>query len=179
MNPKRLLSCLASILLVSPLAFGDTIANWTFETSQPGAVTLPASPGAGTWLTNIAAENGIGTAAGWHAGATTYSSPAGNASFHSFSSTVWTNVGDCYQFAVSSVGFQNIAVSYDQTSSGSGPRDFIFSYSTDGVIFTPFGSTYIVLTNASSANNEGSGKSTSAWSSSGSQQSVLHPMTFD
>lgn len=173
MNPKRLLSCLASILLVSPLAFGDTIANWTFETSQPGAVTLPASPGAGTWLTNIAAENGIGTAAGWHAGATTYSSPAGNASFHSFSSTVWTNVGDCYQFAVSSVGFQNIAVSYDQTSSGSGPRDFIFSYSTDGVIFTPFGSTYIVLTNASSANNEGSGKSTSAWSSSGSQQSAF------
>lgn len=150
-----------------------TLAQWTFETSQPGVVTLPASPGAGIWLTNIAAEVGSGTAAGFHAGATTYSSPAGNASSHSFSSTVWTNIGDCCQFAVSTISFTNVAVSYDQTSSGTGPRDFIFSYSTDGTTFTPVGSTYIVLTNATAANNEGSGKSTSPWSSSGSRQSAF------
>jgi hypothetical protein len=81
-------------------------------------------------------------------------------------------MGDFYQFAVSTLGFQNVTVAYDQAGSATGPRDFIFSFSTDGVNFTPVGPAYIVLTNNTSANNEGSGKSTSAWSSTGSQQSA-------
>ncbi len=172
MNSKRLLSCLATLLLTSTFASADTIAKWTFETSQPAV-----SPGAGVWITNIAAEVGNGTAAGWHAGNAAYTSPTGNGSAHSFSSTAWAS-GDSYQFAVSTIGFQNVNVAYDQTGSPTGPRDFIFSYSTDGVHFTTFGSSYIVLTNNASANNEGSGKSTSAWNSSGSQQSA-YALAFD
>ncbi|HYA79233.1 MAG TPA: hypothetical protein VED19_01835 [Candidatus Nitrosopolaris sp.] len=163
---KPLLSCLAALLLASPIVLADTIAKWTFETSVPAG-----TPGAGVWITNVAAEVGSGMAAGLHAGNATYSSSAGNGSAHSFSSTAWA-MGDFYQFAVSTIGFQNVTVGYDQTGSATGPRDFVFSYSTDGMSFTPVGPAYIVLTNSASANNEGSGKSTSAWNSSGSQQSA-------
>ncbi|MGO9587998.1 MAG: hypothetical protein ACLP2Y_17600 [Limisphaerales bacterium] len=172
MTSKRLLPCLAALLLASPIASADTIAEWTFETSLPAG-----TPGAGVWITNIAAEVGSGTAAGLHAGNATYSTPVGNGSAHSFSSTAWA-VGDFYQFAVSTLGFQNVTVAYDQAGSATGPRDFLFSFSTDGISFTPVGSSYIVLTNSASANNEGSGKSTSVWSSSGSQQSV-YTFSFD
>jgi hypothetical protein len=143
MNLKRLLPCLAAILLASPLAFADTIAKWTFETSQPGVVSGPASPGAGVWITNIVAETPTGIASGLHAGAATYSSPAGNGSAKSFSSQTWA-VGDFYQFVVRTVGFQNVTVSYDQISSPTGPGIFAFEYSTDGSTFSQFGSTYIV-----------------------------------
>ena len=172
MNSKHLLTCLAALLLASPLALADTIANWTFETSQPAG-----SPGAGAWITNIAAEVGPGVAAGRHAGNATYSTPAGNGSAHAFSSTAWAS-GDFYQFAVNTLGFQSVTVAFDQTGSATGPRDFQFSFSTDGVNFTTVGPTYIVLTNSASANNEGSGKSTSVWSSTGSQQSA-YTVTFD
>jgi hypothetical protein len=172
MNSKRLLSCLAPMLLASSFALADTIAKWNFETNQPAG-----APGAGVWVTNIAADIGAGTAAGWHAGSATYSSPPGNGSANSFSSAAWAT-GDSYQFAVSTIGFQNVTVAYDQAGSATGPRDFIFSYSTDGIHFTASGSSYIVLTNNTSANNEGSGKSTSAWSSSGSQQSA-YALMFD
>jgi hypothetical protein len=138
MNLKRLLPCLAAILLASPLAFGDTIAKWTFETSLPAG-----TPGTATWFTNIVAEQPTGTAGGLHAGAATYSSTAGNGSSHSFSANTWA-VGDFAQFVVSTRGFQNVTVSFDQISSATGPGVCALQYSTDGVTFTQFGSTYIV-----------------------------------
>src|SRR5262249_6268835 len=67
------------------------IADWTFETSQP----TTAGP--------FNAEIGSGQATGHHAGAAVYSTPVGNGSAHSFSSTVWA-VGDYYQFEVSTLG---------------------------------------------------------------------------
>lgn len=133
-----ILTCFVALLLAASTVSASVIATWTFETSQPGVVDLPASPGAGVWITNITAETGSGTAAGLHAAASTYSSPAGNASSHSFSSTAW-GVGDCYQFAVSTVGLTHIIVSFDSTSSGTGPANFNLAYSTDGVNFTVFG----------------------------------------
>jgi hypothetical protein len=112
-----------------------TISQWTFETSVPAT--------AGDHL----AEGGVapGWARGSHAGATTYSNPLGNGSAESFSSTVWA-VGDYYEFQVSTIGFADISLSWDQTSSATGPRDFRLSYSTDGSTFTPF-SDYRVLLN--------------------------------
>ncbi len=143
-----------------------TIAQWTFETTQPAG-----TPGAGIWLTNIAAEVGSGTASAWHAGAATYSSPAGNGSAHSFSANTWA-VGDFYQFSVKTVGFTGIGISYDQTSSSTGPNRFSLQHSTDGVTFSTFGSSFLVLTNATSANNSDTGLLTGPWSSGGAVQSA-------
>src|SRR5262249_15573774 len=109
-------------------AMAGTIANWTFETSQP----VTAGP--------VAPEAGVGSALGSHAGTSTYSSPAGNGSAHSFSSNVWA-IGDYYQFQVSTVGQSQIGLVFDQTSSGTGPRDFKVAYSTNGTTFTDTGFT--------------------------------------
>ncbi len=141
MNTKSLLSCLAAMLLASPIALADTIAKWTFETSQPAG-----SPGTSAWITNIVAEVGTGTAAGWHAGNATYSSVTGNGSEKAFSSQIW-GAGDFYQFAVGTMGFQSLSLAFDITRSPTGPGTFALQYSTDGTAFTPFGSAFLILTN--------------------------------
>jgi len=149
MKLKHLITCLAAVLFSASAAIAQTtIAKWTFETSQPGVLTLPATPGAGVWITNIAAEVGAGTASAYHKGNATYSTPAGNGSAHSISSATWTNVGDCYQFAVSTVGYQAIGVSWNQVISATAPTNFSLSYSTDGVNFTPYYS-YLVASSPS------------------------------
>ena len=130
------------ILILAASAQAQTIAQWTFETSQPSG-----SPGAGNYLTNIAAEVGSGTGSGWHAGASTYSTPVGDGSVHSFSSSLWA-VGDFYQFDTSTVGYSGIRVEWDQASSGTGPGFGHLQYSTDGNTFTPFGSDYSIVVNA-------------------------------
>jgi len=124
------------------------LADWTFESSQP-ATAGPFSP-----------EVGSGSASGSHAGASTYSSPAGNGSAHSYSANTWA-VGDYYQFTVSTLGTQNIVVSYDQTSSNTGPGKTYLAFSIDGVNFTVFGVINTVLAN---------GSPNTAWSSGGAVQ---------
>jgi hypothetical protein len=124
-----------AVSYAAPNAMAGTIANWTFETSQPaGAATANTSFG------TIAPEVGVGVASGLHATATTYSTPAGNGSAHSFSSNMWS-VGDYYQFQVSTVGQTQIGLLFDQTSSSTGPRDFKVQYSTNGTTFTDTGFT--------------------------------------
>jgi hypothetical protein len=129
---KRLLCSLSTLLLAA--AAQAQIAQWTFETSIP----LTAGP--------VAPEIGAGSALGSHVGAAAYSSPAGNGSTHSFSANTWA-VGDYWQFQVNTVGSFNVGISYDQTSSGTGPRDFRLDYSLNGSSWTTF-TTYSVLANA-------------------------------
>jgi len=116
-------------------ALKNQLVQWTFETSQP-ITAGPFNP-----------EVGTGSALGHHAGTTTYSDPVGNGSQTSFSSSGWA-IGDYYQFSVSTNLPGGLIVSWDQISSSSGPRDFNFFYSTNGVNFTQFGSTYMVSNNA-------------------------------
>jgi PEP-CTERM motif len=123
----------AALVAFAP-AFAETLAQWTFESSVP----TTAGP--------LAPEVGSGSALGFHAGATAYSNPVGNGSTESFSSTNWL-VGDYYQFSFSTLGFTGLSLSFDQTSSGTGPRDFNLTYSTDGSSFTSAQS-YVVLANA-------------------------------
>jgi len=146
---KSVVSLFAGIvaLTIAQSINAQTIATWTFETSQPGVVTLPAAPGAGVAFTSFSPEVGAGTATALHAGAATYSSPAGNGSARSFSANTWA-VGDYFQFQVSTLTFSSISISYDQTSSSTGPGQFSLQYSIDGSTFTTFGSQYTVLVNA-------------------------------
>jgi hypothetical protein len=116
-------------------AHADILADWTFETTQP----TTAGP--------FAPDIGSGAASGHHASTSTYSSPAGNGSAHSFSSNTWA-VGDYYQFSTSTVGDSSISLAFDQTSSSTGPKDFELEYSTNGTTFTNI-SQYAVLSNGS------------------------------
>jgi hypothetical protein len=129
------------VVLLTALQFAkaDTIAKWTFETSHPSG-----SRAAGVWRTNITAEIGTGTASGFHSVSAGYAGFHGNGSAGVFGVTNGWAVGDFFQFAVSTTGFQNILISYDQAGAINGPRDFFLEYSTNGNTFTKFGSDYLV-----------------------------------
>jgi hypothetical protein len=138
---------LVAVLLLSVLtlsATGTPIARWTFE-SPPADLSNSSTIG------GIAADTGAGTASGVHASARTdWTTPTGNGSANSLSANEW-GIGDYFQFQLSTVGYSGLLVSFDQTSSGTGPRDFKISYSVNGSAFTDFAS-YSVLVNGASPN---------------------------
>ncbi|MBX3358979.1 MAG: PEP-CTERM sorting domain-containing protein [Phycisphaeraceae bacterium] len=121
-------------------ANADVIANWTFETSLPDT--------AGPYAAEAGANAASSFASGFHATSTTYSNPVGNGSAESYSSNAWS-LGDYYQFTTSTLGYTSITISFDQSSSNTGPRDYNLMWSTNGTTFTQLGSTYAVLANAS------------------------------
>lgn len=124
---------IAMILVSTSTASAGLIASWTFETSPPAVVNNSS-----TYPNPIPANLGSGNASGVHASANTdWSTPAGNGSATSFSSNNWS-IGDYYQFQVSSLGMENLAFSWDQTRSATGPASFSLQYSTDGTSFTNF-----------------------------------------
>jgi hypothetical protein len=145
---KKFSLSLAAFLTLStlPSAKADVIAGWNFQTAASTNAILAA--GTSTAVTNVFADIGSGTGSGLHAGAAAWSSPAGNGSTNSWSSTLWA-AGDFYQFAARTTGYTNIIVSFDQVSSGTGPGRFNFQDSTDGTAFTTFGSIYSVTSSPS------------------------------
>lgn len=131
-----------------------TISQWTFESSPPPDITDSATASGG------AADLGNGSASGVHASSfADWSTPEGNGSAHSWNANRWA-VGDYWQFEISTIGFRNVSLSWDQTSSATGPRDFGLFFSTDGIAFTQFGMNYAVVPN---------GSPNPAWSSGTSQ----------
>lgn len=147
---KKFLCSSISLLGLSILsANADTLADWTFESSGLGSSTPSYLPGANTSTTNFYAELGLqaGTAAatGLHVGNATYTSPSGDGSTKALSSTLWA-VNDYYQFQVNTLNYNNLAVSFEQISSGTGPASFSLQYSLDGLGFSPFSS--YTVTNA-------------------------------
>ena len=125
------------------------VARWTFEAGTTG--NPPA--GIGSTIGNLNAATGSGVASGFHSNsATAWSNPVGNGSNESWSANSW-EIGDYYQFQVSTAGMEGIELRFDQLSSGTGPRDFQVQYSTDGTFFTDYASPYAVRSSSSLAWN--------------------------
>lgn len=159
---KTILATLAAATLAAANLQAQIIAQWTFEVSGPAFNTAVTASS----ISGIAPEIGAGAASGVHASsAASWSSPVGNGSAESLSVNNWA-VGDYWQFEVSTLGYQGILFSFDQTSSSTGPRDFRLAYSTDGSTFTGF-ATYSVLANAAP----------NAWTSGA--YNPLHTYSFD
>jgi predicted extracellular nuclease len=129
-----ILAMVFSFLPGQPARAATTIiAQWTFESPN-----TPAAASAAIYPNAIAPAVGSGNAGGVHTSASTaWSTPVGNGSAYSFSSNNWS-VGNYYQFSTNTAGFTGISVSWDQTGSATGPRDFKLAYSTDGTTFTDF-----------------------------------------
>jgi hypothetical protein len=144
---RRLANKLSVILWVAlsllfSSARAETIANWTFDSLVLGAGNTNSPPNG--LLNNVYCDGGNEEASGSHATAgTVYSTPVGNGSAKSINANNWS-VGDYYQFTVSTVGFEDINLSYDQASSGTGPASFQLSYAVNGTDFKPFSSMYTV-----------------------------------
>jgi hypothetical protein len=115
-------------------ASAGTIAQWTFETSIP----TTAGP--------FAPEVGSGAALGSAGPSAVYSNPVGPGSAESFSANNWT-VDGYWQFSTSTLGYDDIKVSFDAMGSNTGPKDFKIAWSTDNSTYTDFGN--YALINAS------------------------------
>jgi len=87
--------------------------------------------------------------------------PAGNGSQYSLSSTFWA-AGDYYYFTVNTSNYTNIFISFDQTRSSTGPNTFYIDATIDG------GATYSLVKNDYAVIQSGGGQP--AWSSSGARQ---------
>jgi hypothetical protein len=120
------------------VARADVLANWTFETSEPPTATGATN---GPWT----AEVGIGTATGAHADVNGgWSSPAGNGSLNSWNGNTWTQ-GDYFQFQVSTIDFEDISLTWDQTRSSTGPATWDLQYASSAAgPFTTFTNDYTV-----------------------------------
>lgn len=135
-----------SLLALGAAAQATTIAAWTFETAPPADLSNSATIG------GIAADSGVGTASGVHNSANTdWSTPAGNGSANSLSANEWV-AGDYFQFQFSLTGFQSATITWDQTASSTGPKDFALQVSTDGVNFTNVLASYAPLQNGLAPN---------------------------
>lgn len=141
------LACCSFEVIVTNLncSGAGALAQWTFEVSQP-----QANQAADVALANILPELGGGSASALHQAASTYSTPAGNGSDHSFAANNWT-AGDYFQFTCSTANAGGIGVAWDQVSSATGPGLFQLQYSTDGANFLDFGPPYAVAANGSLA----------------------------
>lgn len=143
---RRILAAALVVPVLTLSTRADVLALWTFEP--------PVADFTGSAIGPIAAASGLNAAganaSGFHVStATAWTTPVGNGSSDSLSSNNWA-IDDYYQFSLSTTGYQDITLSWDQTSSNTGPRDFDLVYSTDGVNFTvaPGFDNYAVLANA-------------------------------
>jgi MYXO-CTERM domain-containing protein len=161
---KQMLLSMAVALASAASASASIVAGWTIPTAASGTLT-------GSNYTYGAADTGAATAgtslSGSHAlAATVWSSPAGNGSQFSLSSNNWS-VGDYYQIAVSTVGYSDIYLAWDQTRSSTGPSSFRVDMSTDGTNFTTILASYTII----QAGATGTG--TLAWSTANGVQSAF------
>jgi hypothetical protein len=126
---KKTAILLGLLLALASSTQAATIASWGFEANVPSPVT-------GTSISGLAPDFGSGSASGVHASSlTSFTVPVGNGSAHSLSADHWA-VGDYWQFHVSTLGFQNIQLRFDQAASGLGATNFNLLISTDGTTFT-------------------------------------------
>jgi hypothetical protein len=135
-----MVGALLGIVAAAPASAALIYAQWTFEGSQPTSAG-PHAP-----------EIGVGSAFVVHQGTSTYSSPTGNGSEHSFSSTGWA-VGDYLQFNYpqevtgDAAGF-HMRFRFDITSNAADPPVFVLQRSRNGAAFTTISSSSVVKSDA-------------------------------
>ena len=157
---KLSLVAVVAATAVATSASAALVAGWTITTAFPtGAGNVPT----GVTYSVGAANDGLQTAGSvlrsvHSLDAATYTSPAGNGSQYSFSSNNWS-IGDYYEARLSTLGYSDISISWDQTRSSTGPASFELIMSTDGgANFTTLLASYTVL-------QSGGGGSPGTWSS--------------
>jgi len=139
----RSIGAMSITMIVASTASGALIAGWTIP-GDLGATFTGSSYSVG--IADMGDQTAGSSLSGTHVSATSaWSSPAGNGSSDSLSSNGWAN-GDYYQVDVSTSGYTDISIAYDQTRSGTGPALFSLLMSVDGgVSFSTVLDNYDVL----------------------------------
>lgn len=143
---KHLIAAAAFAAVAVP-ARAVTLTQWNFNsvpadassstgTLVPGLGSGVASLVGGTTATFASGNAGIGS-----------SDPDTSANDSGWNLTSWASQGTAdrsrgARFDVSTVGFDSIVVTWDQRHSNTAARDAQFQYSTDGIVFRDFGTTF-------------------------------------
>ncbi len=113
-----------------------TMAKWTFEgvtTTNTGTAPIFS---VGSAVADLGVQTSGSSMTGLHASSSTvWSNPSGDGTAKAISSNNWA-VNDYYQFQFNTTNFNNLSITWDQTGSATGPRDFKVQYSTNGSTFT-------------------------------------------
>jgi len=131
---KKAFLALAVTLSLSAASQAQVIAQWNFSDFGANVTNATFGPVAATGGANAsgAVLNAV------HANAlSVWSHPLGNGNADSLSVNNWT-ADDYFEFNFATTGFTDISFSFDQNRSGTGPTNFSFRYSLDGVSFTTF-----------------------------------------
>ncbi len=127
MKKFTLLSSFVLVLSLTAItAWADTIADWTFESTTP-TTSGPLSP-----------EIGTGTGTAFHASSGAFFGAVGNGSLNSWAANKW-QVGDYWQFSVTTTGYNALLIDFDAISSNTGPGFLSLQYSLDNSSYTAFG----------------------------------------
>lgn len=155
-----LLAMVAGLLLAPIPGRALTLADWTFE-------DLGSSIPAGTNFSQNA-TSGSGSLLVSHASSSaSYTRATGNGSTYSLNSNGWA-INDYFQFSTSTLNSNAIQLSWDQTGSATGPKNFRLSTSIDNTTFTPF-LDYAVLLN---------GAPNSSWNTTGYQSNFTRSVNL-
>ena len=138
------------IIGLNRLKAQSVLALWDFDAlTISGTGTAPTISGGTGTTANAGILTTGSTISAFHASASTaWTSPVGNGNAKSISSNNW-GVNDYYQFKFSTTGYDSIKISFSQTGSNTGPRDFEIQYSTNGSSFTTLTGSSYTLTNGS------------------------------
>jgi len=105
----------------------EAIAMWTF--------TDPSNPAIERAGADFGTDANLGNVITTSANITAFVAGDGHAT-SALNANTWNQVGRHWEVRVSTQGYENILVSSKQSSSATGPGDFVLQYSLDGVTFT-------------------------------------------
>ena len=155
---KQIITAAVAAVLSSSSAFAATVTQWNFNSNPPDATSTPAtgttspSVGAGT----IGTVGGV-TTPGFSSGNGS-SDAAGTFDNSGYQTEGYPSANDAgnktagIEVAVSTVGFEDIMVSFDQRHSNTSANTVRFQYSTDGITFVD--STQFTFTPAASGTGD-------------------------
>jgi hypothetical protein len=139
---KSLSSLLVSsvVVAISSSASAAVVTQWTFNSSN-AALTLTPYIGTGTAsYVGGAAANGTGIASGWVDDTTAVSPVVNNRwTMTTFPAATAASGTAGAQFAVSTVGYENVTLSFGLRNSNTSSKYAQLQYSTNGTDFTNFG----------------------------------------
>jgi hypothetical protein len=145
---SALLFALSALLLCNgPAAHAQTtITQWNFNSSPPDANTGTGitTPSTGTGTASLAGSTSATFASGDANGGSTDPATGDDSGWNvsSFAAQGTADRSQGAQFLVSTVGFQNISVRWDQRHSNTAPRHVQLQYTTNGSTWTDLGSPF-------------------------------------
>jgi hypothetical protein len=160
LSVRRLsLAALVAGAALTSSASATIIAGWTITTAFPtGAGNVPTGNNYSVGAADQGAQTAGSELRSFHANpVAVYTSPSGNGSQYSFSSNNW-QIGDYYEARLSTLGYSDIEISWDQARSSTGPSSFELVMSTDGGASFTLVAAYTVL-------QSGGGSAPGTWSS--------------